>query len=98
MARVFRVLFLIVFVGTGVQAEALENEKANDALKSVLKDAQIMFHEGIGEDPTSEWSGEPSVCALGLSREKAIAIGRAFNQNSIVWIGSDAVPELVLLR
>ena len=80
------------------ETEAVDNEMANDTLKRVLKEEQIIFYEGIGEDPTGEWSGEPSVFALGLFREKAISIGRAFNQNSIVWIGSDAVPELVLLR
>jgi hypothetical protein len=90
--------FLTAYNPYSNETEVVDNEKANDALKRALKDEQIIFYEGIGEDPAGEWSGEPSVFALDLSREKAISIGRAFNQNSIVWIGSDAVPELVLLR
>ena len=80
------------------ETEAVDNEDANDALKRALKDEQIIFYEGIGEDPAGEWLGEPSVLALGISHEKAVSIGRSFNQNAIVWIGSNAVPELQLLR
>jgi len=80
------------------ETEAVDNEDANDALKRALKDEQIIFYEGIGENPAGEWPSEPSVFALGLSHEKASSIGRAFNQNAIVWVGSNAVPELELLR
>jgi hypothetical protein len=96
--RVSSAAFLTAWNPYSNETEAVDNEDANDALKRALKDEQIIFYEGIGEDPTGEWSGEPSVFALDLSREKAISIGRAFNQNSIVWIGGNAVPELVLLR
>lgn len=80
------------------ETEAVDNEKANETLKRNLKDKQIFFYEGIGEDPAGEWPSEPSVFALGLSHEKAISIGRTFNQNAIVWIGDDAIPKLELLR
>jgi hypothetical protein len=80
------------------KTKAVDNEKANDVLKHTLKDEQIIFYEGIGENPAGEWPSEPSVFALGLSHEKASSIGRAFNQNAIVWVGSNAVPELELLR
>jgi hypothetical protein len=80
------------------ETEVVDNEKANDALKHALKDEKITFYEGAGQDPAGQWPAEPSVLALGLSREKAISIGRDFHQNAIVWIGSDALPVLELLR
>ena len=78
--------------------EVIDNEKANQELKQALHDDQTCFFDGIGEDPMGLWPGEPSVLALGLSRKKAISIGKNYSQNAIVWIGSDAIPRLELLR
>ena len=78
--------------------EAIDNEKANQELKRVLHDDGICFFDGIGEDPMGLWPGEPSLLALGLPHEKAISIGKKFSQNAIVWIGSDAIPRLEVLR
>jgi hypothetical protein len=52
--------------------------------------------EGQGEDPS--WLAEASFLVLGLGREEASDLGRKYGQNAIVWVGSDGVPELVLLR
>ena len=52
--------------------------------------------EGQGEDPS--WPAEASFLALGIDREAASDVGRKYGQNAIVWIGSDGLPELVLLR
>jgi hypothetical protein len=90
--------FLTAYNPYSNETEAVDNEKANDELKRVLKVEQIIFYEGVGQDPAGKWPAEPSVLALGLSREKAISIGRDFHQNAIVWIGSNSVPELKLLR
>jgi hypothetical protein len=35
---------------------------------------------------------------LGLDLEAARTLGNRMEQNAIVWIGADAVPELVLLK
>jgi hypothetical protein len=51
--------------------------------------------EGRGEDPS--WPAEASFLALGIDREAAINLGRKYGQNAIVWVGSDGVPELLLL-
>jgi hypothetical protein len=42
--------------------------------------------------------GEASVLVLGMSRNEAERVGRAFGQLAIVWSGETAVPELVVLR
>jgi hypothetical protein len=53
---------------------------------------------GIGRHPTGNWPGEPSYWVPGLTREAAQNLGTQFQQNAIIWAGSDAVPELILLR
>ena len=53
---------------------------------------------GVGQHPTNGWPGEPSVLALGVSRKEAVALGRQFGQNAVVWSGADGVPELILLQ
>jgi hypothetical protein len=41
---------------------------------------------------------ERSVFAYGMDKASACAVGRQFRQDAIVWVGADAVPQLVLLR
>lgn len=49
-------------------------------------------------DPTGAWPPEPGLLVLGISDEEAMALGRAFRQNAIVWIAPDEAPKLLLLR
>lgn len=67
-------------------------------LMSELKVRSLKFIEGIGQHPSNEWPGEPSLLVLGLSLEAAKTLGSRFEQNALVWIGADGIPELVLLR
>jgi len=53
---------------------------------------------GISADLTSNWQGEESLLVLGLDQVEASSLGAQFHQNAIVWVGSDAVPKLLLLR
>lgn len=52
----------------------------------------------LGQHPSNDWPGEESFLVPGLSLEAAKALGMRFQQNGIVWAGSDAVPQLILLR
>ena len=54
--------------------------------------------EGIGQHPSNGWPGEPSYLVFGLKLEAAKTLGRALEQNAIVWSDADAVPRLILLR
>jgi len=81
------------------QTASAEENAANQA--SLYRDlastgAIIMEGTGQGEDPA--WPAEASYLAIGISREQACELGRKYRQNGIVWIGSNTVPELVLLR
>lgn len=63
-----------------------------------LKVRSLKFIEGIGQHSSNDWPGEPSLLVLGLSLEAAKTLGSRFEQNALVWMGTDCTPELVLLR
>ena len=75
-----------------------DNEAAQKRLLARLEEMQTVVFSGIGEDASGQWPGEPSVLALGISRDQAVQLGNEFRQNAIVWIGEDCVPTLVFLR
>ena len=74
------------------------NLSRQQELISELKVRSLKFIEGVGQHPSNAWSGEPSLLVLGLSLEAAKILGSRFEQNALVWIGTDGVPDLVLLR
>jgi hypothetical protein len=67
-------------------------------LANELNRRSLTYFDGIGKHPSGEWTAEPSYFVLGLSLEAAKALGKKYDQNAVVWCGSDAIPELVLLR
>lgn len=52
---------------------------------------------GVGRDPEA-WPPEPSWLVLDLPRNEAIALGRSFQQNAIVYAERGLPVELILLR
>jgi hypothetical protein len=56
------------------------------------------FIEGEGVDPNGEWPGETSVLVLDIDRASAERLGSRYDQNAIVWIDTDAIPRLLVLR
>lgn len=67
-------------------------------LANELKQRSLIFIDGIGQHSSNQWPGEPSFLVLGLKLEAAKTLGVKYGQNAIIWIGSDAVPQLILLR
>ncbi len=78
--------------------DAATNTSRHDRLTQDLSAAGRVFLPGVGEHPDIDWPGESSYLVFGLSRDEAIALGRRYEQNAVVWCGEDTVPELVLLR
>ena len=74
------------------------NDQAHDRLAAKLQELGIQAIEGSGSEEGTEWPAEKSYFALGLALEPAKAIGTHFDQDAIVWVGPDAVPQLILLR
>jgi hypothetical protein len=74
------------------------NERAHKALRNDIEKLGVVFYEGTGEDPSGKWKVEASYLVLGITPEQAKALGVKYGQNALVWIESDAIPELMLLR
>lgn len=73
------------------------NEDRQAALAADLMHHGLVFIAGVGKHPSSGWA-EPSYLVLGITLDRARALGVRHEQNAIVWCGADGVPELVLLR
>ena len=74
------------------------NDQAHAQLAAKLQELGLQAIEGSGSEEGTEWPAEKSYFALGLTLEPAKAIGTHFDQDAIVWVGPDAVPQLILLR
>jgi hypothetical protein len=81
----------------GERRSDAHNAPAMAALMAALKRRRYACIAGEGRDPEGRWPAEPSVLVLGVSREEAESLGRAFGQNAIVYAVRASVPELVLL-
>jgi hypothetical protein len=90
--------FLTAFNPYSRQLDAESNARRHEELVSMLAGRGFPCLPGVGQHPTNGWPGEPSVLALGVSRKEAVALGRQFGQNAVVWSGADGVPELILLQ
>lgn len=75
-----------------------ENAKRQANLAAELKRRSLCFYAGVGQHPSGNWPGEPSFLVIGLALEAAKNLGKAYEQNAVIWCGADAVPKLVLLR
>ena len=78
------------------QPEAV-NHAAQAQMVAELEAAGYRCLVGIGEDPSGQWPAEESVLVPGIGRAEAEQVGGRFGQNAIVWTGTEAVPELVML-
>lgn len=80
------------------EASEVDNENAQRQLLRQLSIEGFLALNALDLDPSGDWPGEESVFVPGLSLDRAKLLGSEFGQNAIVWAGSDAVPQLVLLR
>jgi len=89
--------FLTAANPRGVARTPWQNEIANAALVQSQTQAGFACFEGEGRDPQGRWTPERSVLVVGISRADAKAVGRAFEQNAILFVERGRSPELVLL-
>ena len=80
-----------------IQSDAA-NARGHAELAAKLEQLGLQAIEGSGSEEGSDWPSEKSYFALGLTLEPAKAIGINFNQDAIVWVGPDCMPQLILLR
>ena len=81
------------------QAAAPEqNISSQSRLENELKRRSLTYFPGMGADSKGQYPGESSFLVLDISLETSKVLGRAYEQNAVVWCGPDAVPTLILLR
>jgi Protein of unknown function (DUF3293) len=76
----------------------LANTERHAALRRNLDRQRFAYIEGVGQHESNQWPSEASFLVFGLTLEAARAWGTRLEQNAIIWAGSDAVPQLILLR
>lgn len=71
-----------------------ENAQRQAELEQIVESAHwsYIYGVGIGEDTT--WPPEESLLVLGISAAEAVALGRRFGQNALVFGRQNEVPEL----
>ncbi len=74
------------------------NEAANKRLFDKLSPLYRHVFQGNGADPKGLWPPEPSFFVLGIDLVPAKLLGEQFRQDAIIWVDSDAIPQLILLR
>jgi hypothetical protein len=90
--------FITAYNPRGTLQPEAANAAAHVRLLKRLFGLGITTIEGAGGEPGSDWTPERSVMALGLDLDASRAVGCEFDQDAIVWLGADAIPQLVLLR
>jgi hypothetical protein len=90
--------FLTAWNPHSAEASAEDNANAQRSLIRGLSSEGYPTLKAFGVDPSGEWPGEESVFVPGLELDRAKSLGTEFGQNAVVWMGNDAVPQLVLLR
>ena len=81
----------------GQSTDKVFNRQANQLLKKDLSASGCGMLPCTGHDPDGNWN-EPGFLALGLAFDTARKLGIQYKQNAILYCGSDAIPQLVLLR
>ncbi|WP_397474872.1 DUF3293 domain-containing protein [Pusillimonas sp.] len=76
----------------------IQNAERQQRLAKMLTRDGWAYLLGSGQHISGPWPAEASFLVLGVGREEAARLGRAFHQNAIVYCGADCKPELVLLR
>ena len=91
-------LFITAFNPFGQVQNEDANIAAHIALGEQLRALSKDVYGGNGGDPDGAWPKEESYLVLGMEYETAVMLGEMFQQDAVVWAGSDAIPGLVLLR
>ena len=73
----------------------LENQVAHARLQSLV--AGYPCHPAESRDPVRQFPPERGLLVVGISRYDAMAVGRVLEQNAIVFIERNRLPELIVL-
>jgi hypothetical protein len=89
---------ITAFNPLGQSRDTATNLAAQLRLGEHLRALSPMVIEAEGADPTGAWPPEPSFFALCINQYTARLLGARYRQDAVVWVGEDAIPEILLLR
>ena len=75
-----------------------QNESMNNKLETLLVKMNYPFILAEGVCPESQFPGEKSFLVFGTELLIAKELGNKFQQNAVLWINKDAIPQLILLK
>jgi len=75
-----------------------ENEILHQNFIEKVKSMKLRYCEGSGIPADENWKAEKSLLILDISKKDAILLGKAYNQNAIVFGKLHKAPELVLCK
>ena len=91
-------LFITAYNPFGKMQSDGENLAAHSILGEELRAWTNHIYDGHGEDPTDVWPEERSYLALGIGRQTSEDLGVRAQQDAVVWVGDDGIPQLLCLR
>jgi uncharacterized protein DUF3293 len=91
-------VFITAFNPLSQPQSPSKNLTRNTQLRKALTQYTHLVFEGASTDPSKLWPAEQSFLAFGIDLKTAMTLGKQFGQNAIVWIDTDAIPRLILLR
>ena len=72
-----------------------ENAKRNYLLTSAVEKREFSFLRAAGYDPTGKWLPEESLLILDITQAEAVALGKTFQQNAILYGEVGVAPTLI---
>ena len=81
----------------GRRLSAAANRRRQWALQRQLQGVWPLL-PASGSDPLRHWPTESSLLIFGISQPQACQIASAWQQNAILWSGSEAIMRLLWLR
>jgi hypothetical protein len=90
--------FVTAYNARGELRGDADNQAAQVRLERALEEKPYGCYPGEGRDPEGRWPSEPSLLVVGISRAEAEALGRAFEQNALVFVERGGAPQVFVLR
>ncbi|MEZ5344969.1 MAG: DUF3293 domain-containing protein [Pyrinomonadaceae bacterium] len=87
--------FITAWNPMSVELDWEENQERNQRLKAELAGFEIF--EGEGRDPNGEWTPEQSFLVIGIVLDKAVALGKKYDQAAILFGEKGEAAELIVL-
>ena len=87
--------FITAYNPYSKQLSNAENNARQEQLKIEIANRGLTAIEGIGQHPSNQWPGEPSLLILGLNKAAAATLARQLEQNAFVWIDETSIPQLI---